>query len=187
MSRCPACLQGLCRKHPLQDHGERASKLQEQAASSRNLSQSSSLSLIQSQIEKLQNAAKGTTEREQDLYRLQIEQDRKQAEKRKRRVMSSEEFQLANNTGLHGSVLSAMMAHSDEDDSLSGSSVASSEKSREKKSKKDSKKRKEKKDKKDKKSRKKKEKSKKHKKSRTDSDQQQRLSPHSSDDSMSDR
>lgn len=168
----------------MQDHGERASKLQEQAASSRNSSQSSALSLIQSQIEKLQNAAKGTTEREQDKYRLQMEQDRKHAEKRKRRVMSSEELQLANNTGLHGSVLSAMMAHSDEEDSvLSVSSATSSDKPREKKTKKDSKKRKEKKE---KKRQKKKEKSKKHKKSRTEAGQSASF-PRSSSESGSER
>ena len=28
MSKCQGCLQRLCRKHPLLDHGERAAKLQ---------------------------------------------------------------------------------------------------------------------------------------------------------------
>ena len=56
----------MCRKHPLQDHGERAARLASQAAGASMTGNKSATDLIQMQIQKLQNEAKGTADEEQD-------------------------------------------------------------------------------------------------------------------------
>ncbi len=124
MSKCAACLEGLCRRHPLQDHGERAAKLTALAAEAAG-KQRSDLDMIHEQIERLQNAARGTSVDDQAEYKLQMEKERRIAEKRKRKNLSSEYLELAGNSGLHASVLSAMMAESEDSDGDSDSSSAS--------------------------------------------------------------
>lgn len=167
MSKCPGCLQGLCRRHPLQDHGQREAHLSAKAAEAGIGNSKSACDLIKMQIEKLQNAVKGTTEEDQDEYRLGLELDRRMAEKRKRKSMSSEHLDLAMKSSLHASVLSAMMAPDSEADT-EGSSSSSSEQRKSKKSKKSSKSDK-KKDKKKKEKKEKKEKNRKRKRSRNSS------------------
>lgn len=137
----------------MQDHGDRAAKLARAAEdSSKSRSEPSSLNLIQTQIERLQNAARGTSDAELTAYRQEMEEQRRQAEKRKRKDLSSEHLHLASNTGLHGSVLSAMLGHSDDDKSIdSKNSVSSDEKHKSKKQKKEKKEKKKKKAKKEKK------------------------------------
>lgn len=159
----------MCRKHPSQDHGQRAAKLVSQAAGASMTGNKSATDLIQMQIQKLQNEAKGTADEDQDAYRLTLERDRINAEKRKRRHMSSAHLELATKSGLHASVLSAMMAPDSDDesvDSSSSSSTGSEKKKKSKKSKKSSKKNKKEKSKKEKKEKEKEKKSKKRKKKR---------------------
>jgi hypothetical protein len=176
----------MCRRHPLQDHGARAAKLTAKAAGLGGATNNKSASdLIQAQIEKLQNSAKGTTDADQDAYRVMMEVDRARADKRKRKSMSSEHLDLASKSGLHASVLSAMMAPDsgeDDDDDSDGDSADSestsaserkakkakkSSKKSSKKDKKEKKEKKEKKSKKDKKEKSEKKESKKRKKKRS--------------------
>lgn len=155
MSKCPACLEQLCRRHPLQDHGARAAKLVAKAAELGTVGSKSANDLIQLQIEKLRSGAQGTTDEEQEIYRLNLERDRKNAAKRKRKNLSSEYLDLASKSGLHASVLSTMMARSSDEYSSDSSESENKKKSSEGDKKKNSKKeRKGKKDKKNKKDRK---------------------------------
>jgi hypothetical protein len=163
----------------LQDHGERAAKLARAAeeVSSKSRTEPNSLNLIQTQIERLQNAARGTSDAELVAYRQEMEEQRRQAEKRKRKELSTEYLHLANNTGLHGSVLSAMLEHSDDNKSSDSNESESSEDKRKSK--------KQKKEKKEKKSKKKKAKAKKEKKKKSKSKKARREEADSSSDDSS--
>ena len=67
---------GLCRKHPLQDHGERESALKQKA---RTVQQSTLLSLLQTEIKKLEAGDKGTSASELESYKVDMIQERRRA------------------------------------------------------------------------------------------------------------
>ena len=117
MQRCPQCLQGACRKHPLQDHGSRLASLKEKITSIDRSKDTTNTKneLIQSQIEKLSAAKKGTEEDEIRQYRESIEADRRNAEKRKRKVFTNpEEEYLFSQGSLNPSVISVMLSANEE-------------------------------------------------------------------------
>ena len=168
--RCTNCLQGLCRKHPMQDHGERAAKLKSESQGIIKDSLKKTYNeLIKSQIEKLDPAALRADNKDNIEYKEQLELDRLNAESRKRKSLSNDQLYLAKNSTLHASVLSIMMEDSDKETNSSTSTFQSSHddqnddnEQKNKKRKKEEKDKKEKKLKKEKKSKKKKHK--KHKK-----------------------
>jgi hypothetical protein len=175
MSMCDGCLQRMCRRHPLQDHGKRASEIKTKLNST--VDQTSRITqsyndLIRAQITKLENEAKGTSEDDVNSYRQQMDTEREKAHKKKKRKMSDAEKDLALNTGLCSSILSVMMEHSDDEKEGEGSSSSdeehpkSSKKSKKEKKEKKKKKSKDKKSKKEKKEKKERS-SKKHKKEKS--------------------
>ena len=153
MSRCNGCLQGTCRQHPLQDHGQRESSLKAQLASTASERAAKAYRLIQTQLEKIEEHHRATSAEAILNYREQMEHERSKAENRGQRKISSEHINLAKNTGLHGSVLSIMMNKDDSDRESSGSSTTASNsvKKRKKKEKKSKKRKKESKERKEKK------------------------------------
>jgi hypothetical protein len=116
MSLCSACLQGMCRRHPSQDHGVRAAEIQSRLSISKGLLKKSYDTLIQAQLERLQNETRGTSSQEIDNYKEQVEQEREHAMKKKRKKVSLQHERLALTTGLCGSVISAMVEESETSD-----------------------------------------------------------------------
>eukprot|EP01041_Mallomonas_annulata_P008947 gene8947-18509_t len=159
MSICNTCLQGLCRRHPSQDHGQRASKIVSEAKSIAKESLKRTYNeMIRAQIERLDASARGTSAVEIDEYREQMQAERLKAENKQRKKLSQDHLDLANNTGLHASVLSVMLADSDDESSSEASLNTTSEqeelqRKKKKKSKKEKKSKKAKKEKKEKKAR----------------------------------
>ena len=187
MSMCDGCLQRMCRRHPLQDHGRRAndikSKLNSTVDEKSRLSKSYN-ELIRAQITKLENQQKGTSEDDINSYRQQMDSEREKASKKKKRKMSDGEKELALNSGLHSSILSAMMEHSDEEEGED--EVSSSDDEEHRSSKRQKKEKKEKKEKKKKSSKdKKKKKDKKSSNSRKDKKKRKRNYSSSSNSSDS--
>jgi hypothetical protein len=174
MAQCQQCLQRMCRKHPLLDHGKRAAELKSKIP----LQKTKLNDLLRAQIEKMEAAAKGTNDDENDSYRSQLNRDRatidvqqQQSIGFKRKSSDLEKTLL----GLNPDVAAVMLAN--DDDSISESEYDSSDKktkklkkdkkSKDKKEKKD-KKKKDKKDKKDKKKKDKKDKKKSYSSSSSD-------------------
>jgi hypothetical protein len=116
MSLCSSCLQGMCRRHPSQDHGVRAAEIQSRLSISKGLLKKSYDTLIQAQLDRLQNETRGTSSKEIDSYREKVGQEREQAMKKKRKQVSAEHERLALTTGLCGSVISAMVEESESSD-----------------------------------------------------------------------
>lgn len=177
MSKCTACLQNMCRKHPTQDHGEREKKIKELAkSSSTSFLKRSYEELIRGQIDKMEAAANVGSKEELSSYKLSMEVERERASKRERRKFSSDEHEeLSRKSGLNPAVLATMLADSDSDVDGNHQTEKEIEEKRNRKSKKKAKKeKKEKKSKKDKKSSKRKE------------DKKSVRSPCSSSDSESD-
>eukprot|EP01039_Chlorochromonas_danica_P005026 gene5026-5518_t len=113
MSRCPHCLQGTCRKHPLQDHGARAAMLQKKLKES-SLSPFNPQSLIEAEIQRLTAKAKGTQESENDLYRRALEKDRKVVQNTLQyKDSSSSSTRDSSLSGLNPAVSSLMQRHLD--------------------------------------------------------------------------
>mmetsp|Transcript_14234 Transcript_14234/g.23691 ORF Transcript_14234/g.23691 Transcript_14234/m.23691 type:complete len:217 (-) Transcript_14234:107-757(-) len=112
MSKCTACLQRMCKKHPLQDHGERTAKLLQKATDAKRSSMDVT-SILKSQINKLESQSLGTSSLENELYRGGLEKEREE----KRKGTSSSNKNLAKYAGssLNPSVLSMMIAESDDD------------------------------------------------------------------------
>ena len=111
MSRCNNCLQGYCRKHPLQDHGERELSLK---AKAKNVQQQSLLDLLQTEIKKLEASAVGTSNSEIESYKSNMIAERSRAEK----VNSYRESSMVNNyVGLNPSVALMMQKNEFDDES----------------------------------------------------------------------
>lgn len=71
---CTSCLQGHCSRHPLLDHGKRASELQKKVASIdlKAIMKSN----IKAQIERLEKNAKGTSKDDIEMYKEELENNR---------------------------------------------------------------------------------------------------------------
>lgn len=168
MSKCTACLQGMCRKHPLQDHGEREKKIKSLAkASASSFLKRSYEELIKGQLDKMEADANVGSKEECMSYKISMEEEREKASKReKRKFLSDEHEELSRRSGLNPAVLATMLAGSDSDsdensklDKKATDSHSEEPEKRSKKSKKEKKEKKEKKsNKKERKSEKKKEK-----------------------------
>ena len=117
MSKCTSCLQNMCRKHPLQDHGEREKKIKSLAkASSNSFLKRSYQELIKGQIDKMEAAANVGSKEESDSYKNSMGEEREKAEKRgKRRFASDEHEEFSRRSGLNPAVLATMLAGSDSD------------------------------------------------------------------------
>mmetsp|Transcript_94966 Transcript_94966/g.186353 ORF Transcript_94966/g.186353 Transcript_94966/m.186353 type:complete len:207 (+) Transcript_94966:65-685(+) len=151
MSKCQNCLQGMCRRHPLQDHGERAAKLQLMAKESQK---ANIATLLQSQISRLE-AESRANEVDNDAFKMELNMEREKLSKKRKsssysKGINPEKAAKYASSGLNPSVLSMMMEDSDDDgngnlsdDSSSSSSLEDRKKS--KKYKKDKKEKKEKK------------------------------------------
>jgi hypothetical protein len=139
MSKCPSCLQNLCRKHPLQDHGERANKILNKITPETNaLLKKSCTELLTAQINKLKNAAlEETVKNNQFSYREEMAIERQIAEQKsvKRKYSNENDDEIFRTSRLNPSVLSIMMK-SDEEDGSSDSSDTSFERVKKKKEKK---------------------------------------------------
>ena len=71
---CTNCLQGYCIRHPTLDHGKRANELKSKAS---NIDIKTVLkSNIKAQIERLENAAKGTSRNDIEAYKEELELNR---------------------------------------------------------------------------------------------------------------
>ena len=156
MSKCTQCLQRLCHRHPLQDHGEREREIKNKLAGT-GIKKSFN-EILKNEIERLEALAKGTGASENQEYRSKMDQEREKLTKQETKKISQEHEILAKHTGLHGSVLSIMMKDVDDEESVETAAVH-----KDKKSKKEKKKKRKKDDEKEKK-RKKEKKSKKEKK-----------------------
>ena len=109
MSKCEQCLHGLCRRHPLQDHGARAAELRSKVdENAKERLRQAYNDIIKSQLEKFEQV-EGTSSKEMTRYRAEMMKEREKAESRKRKKMSDDHIEIAKNTGLHGAVLSLMM------------------------------------------------------------------------------
>ena len=148
MSKCTACLQNMCRKHPLQDHGEREKKIKALAKSSASsFLKRSYEELIRGQIDKMEADANVGSKEELTSYKISMEEEREKASKRERRKFSSDEHEeLSRKSGLNPAVLATMLADSgsDSDDNRRTGGTSENEKEisekRSRKSKKKSKK-----------------------------------------------
>jgi outer membrane biosynthesis protein TonB len=158
----------MCRKHPLQDHGEREKKIKSLAkASASSFLKRSYEELIKGQLDKMEADANVGSKEECMSYKISMEEERDKASKReKRKFLSDEHEELSRRSGLNPAVLATMLAGSDSDseensnaDKTKSSNLGEEPERRSKKSKKEKKEKKEKKsNKKERKSEKKKEK-----------------------------
>ena len=167
---CTNCLQGYCNRHPTLDHGKRANELKTKAS---GIDIKMVLkSNIKAQIEKLENAAKGTSKNDIEAYKEELEINRNDMYKNSRDSSSNPNKKSKTSSlsleGLCPSVRSVMM---DNENSESDESRDSTEKRKEKKRKKEKKHKNDKKHKKHKKEKKHKndKKEKKHKKEKSSS------------------
>ncbi len=145
---CTSCLQGICRRHPLQDHGKRMADIKSKIGSNykENLSKTST-QLIQEEIDRLKAASRGTEDEDILEYKASMEKERKFAEKRDRKLFGSIEEERLSKTGkLNPSVISLMMSDEITEEEKynlktdkSSSKVKKSKNSKHKKSKKDKK------------------------------------------------
>jgi hypothetical protein len=141
MSRCPTCLQGLCKRHPLQDHGARAAKIKSQLPDSAAFLKQSYASIIQSQIDKLKKEEELIDTINTAQYKDNLERDRDDAERSKKRKFVSDEEDRLSRSSLDPRVISLMMReNSDEESSESDLSEKKAKKESKKKSKKSKKK-----------------------------------------------
>jgi hypothetical protein len=144
----------MCRKHPLQDHGEREKRIKSLAkASASSFLKRSYEELIKGQLDKMEADANVGSKEDCMSYKISMEEEREKASKReKRKFLSDEHEELSRRSGLNPAVLATMLAGSDSDseeksksdETASGSHVGEPEK-RSKKSKKEKKEKKEKK------------------------------------------
>ena len=136
-AKCQSCLARQCKKHPLQDHGDRMARIKKEAAAKGG----SVDELIKQQIARLQNEADDVAEAEQAAYKMQMEVEREAATKKRKRMSKGEEALLAG-TSLNAATAKLLAASSDEEDEASSSDSESSSSSSDE-SEKDRKKRKE--------------------------------------------
>ena len=140
MAMCTTCLQGLCRRHPLQDHGRREKAIKEKlesvtgggstggAGGGLASSRTSFGDLIKAQIERLESEKKGTAEEENDRYRRHLDEQRAKeiadagssAHKKKHKEAA------ALHPGLRADVAALLMSSSDSDYDSDSSSRSSS-------------------------------------------------------------
>jgi hypothetical protein len=115
MSKCTACLQRMCRKHPTQDHGEREKKIVQMAKSSgTSFLKRSYEELIKTQLDKFEADANVGSKEESESYKLAMEEERVKADSRgKRKFLSKEHEELSKRSSLNPAVLATMLAGSD--------------------------------------------------------------------------
>ena len=115
MSKCTACLQGMCRKHPTQDHGEREKRIKAMAkSSSSSFLKRSYEELIKGQLDKIEADSNIGSKEERLSYKTSMEEEREKASKKERRKFASEEHEeLSRKSGLNPAVLATMLAGSD--------------------------------------------------------------------------
>ena len=120
-AKCQSCLARQCKKHPLQDHGDRMARIKKEAAAKGG----SVDELIKQQIARLQNEADDVAEAEQAAYKMQMEVEREAATKKRKRMSKGEEALLAG-TSLNAATAKLLAASSDEEDEASSSDSESS-------------------------------------------------------------
>ena len=93
--KCPQCFTGTCKKHPLQDHGERSRQLQARAqkghaqATLKRMYEKHVLGEI-SRMEQMAEA-----QQQHAAYQTEMDRAREGASKRKRKAMSRGQMRLA--------------------------------------------------------------------------------------------
>lgn len=148
---CTNCLQGHCRQHPLLDHGKRANELKQKAGIDLKALMKSN---IKAQIERLENAAKGTSKDDIEMYKEELENNRNDIYRNNRdnnnRSNKKSKTTSLSLDGLCPSVRSVMMENenSDSDDNDNDDDDNNNKKKKHKKEKKEKKDKKHKKDKK---------------------------------------
>ena len=136
---CQQCLNGQCRRHPKQDHGRSAARLQAEAGAQASGPLDRMYdALVAPQIAKAKKDLGDFDEKAEREYAASAAKDREKALKRKRKGLGEEGQRLAA-SGLHGGVV-GLMTRSDDDSSSSSSSSSSGDKKRRKKDKKKEKK-----------------------------------------------
>ena len=136
---CQQCLNGQCRRHPKQDHGRSAARLQAEAGAQASGTLDRMYdALVAPQIAKAKKDLGDFDEKAEREYAASAAKDREKALKRKRKGLGEEGQRLAA-SGLHGGVV-GLMTRSDDDSSSSSSSSSSGDKKRRKKDKKKEKK-----------------------------------------------
>ena len=132
---CQQCLNGQCRRHPKQDHGRSAARLQAEAGAQASGTLDRMYdALVAPQIAKAKKDLGDFDEKAEREYAASAAKDREKALKRKRKGLGEEGQRLAA-SGLHGGVV-GLMTRSDDDSSSSSSSSSSGDKKRRKKEKK---------------------------------------------------
>ena len=132
---CQQCLNGQCRRHPKQDHGRSAARLQAEAGAQASGTLDRMYdALVAPQIAKAKKDLGDFDEKAEREYAASAAKDREKALKRKRKGLGEEGQRLAA-SGLHGVVV-GLMTRSDDDSSSSSSSSSSGDKKRRKKEKK---------------------------------------------------
>ena len=136
---CQQCLNGQCRRHPKQDHGRSAARLQAEAGAQASGTLDRMYdALVAPQIAKAKKDLGDFDEKAEREYAASAAKDREKALKRKRKGLGEEGQRLAA-SGLHGGVV-GLMTRSDDDSSSSSSSSSSGDRKRRKKDKKKEKK-----------------------------------------------
>ena len=132
---CQQCLNGQCRRHPKQDHGRSAARLQAEAGAQASGTLDRMYdALVAPQIAKAKKDLGDFDEKAEREYAASAAKDREKALKRKRKGLGEEGQRLAA-SGLHGGVV-GLMTRSDDDSSSSSSSSSSGDRKRRKKEKK---------------------------------------------------
>ena len=132
---CQQCLNGQCRRHPKQDHGRSAARLQAEAGAQASGTLDRMYdALVAPQIAKAKKDLGDFDEKAEREYAASAAKDREKALKRKRKGLGEEGQRLAA-SGLHGGVV-GLMTRSDDDSSSSSSSSSSGDQKRRKKEKK---------------------------------------------------
>ena len=132
---CQQCLNGQCRRHPKQDHGRSAARLQAEAGAQASGTLDRMYdALVAPQIAKAKKDLGDFDEKAEREYAASAAKDREKALKRKRKGLGEEGQRLAA-SGLHGGVV-GLMTRSDDDSSSSSSSSSSGDRKRRKKDKK---------------------------------------------------
>lgn len=127
--KCQKCMSRLCKKHPLQDHGEREASIKSKASGA-SAGTKAMNARVKAQIERLEaEKAEDVDEAKQMEYRLRMEIDRDKATKKKQKKLSSEEQNLALNSSLNPATLRLLMQGDDSDDGDSGSENSSGDSS----------------------------------------------------------
>jgi len=153
---CTNCLQGHCNRHPLLDHGKRANELKQKAGIDLKALMKSN---IKAQIERLENAAKGTSKDDIEMYKEELENNRNDIYKNNRdnnnRSNKKSKTTSLSLDGLCPSVRSVMMENENSESDDNDNDDDDDNNNKKKKHKKEKKEKKEKKHKKDKKKEKK--------------------------------